>query len=255
MTRTVCHIGDVSIVRPAVRTKLVKRSTNALYDLQVRALILSTDIVGFTWQSVLQDQIERFSVILDIKPVANIGTVPVNRQRLPFECVQNHQRNELLRELIRAIVIGAVGDDNWQTVRPMPCNRQMVGCRFGGRIRRGGIIGCGLSEKASCSQRTIDLVGRNMQESEIAFCRPGQAGPIATRRLKQRVGANDVCIYKAARARNRTIYVALSGEMQNCVRREFLKQVSNARLVADIRLRKTIPRIALTLRSESRFPA
>jgi hypothetical protein len=38
--------------------------------------------------------------------------------------------------------------------------------------------------------------------------------------------------------------VALSGKMQNCFRRYFVKQVFNALLIADIRLREAIARIA-----------
>src|SRR5450631_2704909 len=82
VSRTIRHIGDVLTVRSAAGPELIKSSTDVLDYLQVCPLVSSTDIVGLTRHPSLQNQIERFSVILDIEPITNIGPVSVNRQGL-----------------------------------------------------------------------------------------------------------------------------------------------------------------------------
>ena len=51
-------------------------------------------------------------MVVHIQPVADVVTLAINGKRLTIARIQDDQRNELLRELIRAVIIGAVGGDH-----------------------------------------------------------------------------------------------------------------------------------------------
>jgi hypothetical protein len=55
MTRTVCDIRNMSIVRTTLRTQLIERRTDVLDYPEIRALISSAHVIGLTWLAVLQD--------------------------------------------------------------------------------------------------------------------------------------------------------------------------------------------------------
>ncbi len=55
-------------------------------------------------------------MVLDIEPVARVLAVAVDRQRLALNDVVNHERNQLLGEVVRSVVVGAVRDDDGQAV-------------------------------------------------------------------------------------------------------------------------------------------
>jgi hypothetical protein len=46
--------------------------------------------------------------------------------------------NKFFRKLARAIVIGAVGNNNRQPIGSVPGSCQMIGCGFAGRVGRAG---------------------------------------------------------------------------------------------------------------------
>ena len=78
-------------------------------DLDVLLLIMSADIVGLKQPSLLLYHIDRLGMILDIEPVTNVLAVSVNGKLCTLKSIVDHKRDELLGELVRAIVIGAVG--------------------------------------------------------------------------------------------------------------------------------------------------
>lgn len=98
----------------------------------------------------------------------------------------------------------------------------MVGYRLLSCVGRRWIVGGRLAEEPFGPKRPVDFVRRNVQKSKFALCCPRQVGPVMTRGFEHRVGADDVRVYKAARACIRTIYVSLGGKMQNCFRKYFL---------------------------------
>ena len=74
-------------------------------------------------------------MIIDVKPIAHVDAISVDRERLSFDRVQNSQGDQLFRELIGSIVIGTVRYDDRQFERFEPGVREMVGRGFAGRIR------------------------------------------------------------------------------------------------------------------------
>ena len=61
-------------------------------------------------------KIDRPAVVFDEKPVANIEPFAVNRKRLATKGVSNHQRNQFFGKLIRAVIVGAAGNVDWQSI-------------------------------------------------------------------------------------------------------------------------------------------
>ena len=75
------------------------------YYVNVFLLVVASDIVNLSDSSLVDNQIDCLAVILNIQPVTHIFAFAVNRQRLVGECICNHQRNQLFREVIRSIVV------------------------------------------------------------------------------------------------------------------------------------------------------
>ena len=90
--------------------RLAQLLADNLHNLNVLLFIVTTDVVDFTNTTLVDNQINGLAVIFHIQPVTDIKTFTVNRQRLICQCIGNHQRNQLLREVIRTIVIGATGN-------------------------------------------------------------------------------------------------------------------------------------------------
>ena len=78
---------------------------NCLYNVDILPLVKSTDIVGFCNFSVMEYQVDSTCMVFDIQPVANILSLTINRKRFTMTDIVDKQRYQLLRELIRAIVV------------------------------------------------------------------------------------------------------------------------------------------------------
>lgn len=105
-------------------------------------------------------------MVFNIQPVTNVQTLAVNRQWLVSQSIGNHQRNQLLREVvIRAIVIRATENGHRETVGTVISQNQQVSGRLGTAIRRAGVNRSLLSkEQVRTIQRqvSINLIGRNL---------------------------------------------------------------------------------------------
>ena len=82
---------------------------NGVNDLDILLLIMSADIVGLKQPSLLLYHIDCLGMILDIEPVTNVLAVSVNGKLCTLKSIVDHKRDELLGELVRAVVVGAVG--------------------------------------------------------------------------------------------------------------------------------------------------
>src|SRR3546814_6054504 len=76
-----------------------------------------------------------------MQPVADLHSVAIDRQRLARQRVQEEQRDQLFRKLIRAIIIGAVGRRRLQSIGVVIGADEMVRGRLGRRIGRVWRIG------------------------------------------------------------------------------------------------------------------
>ena len=77
-------------------------------DIEVRLLIPATDVIGLPHPASLKHTADRGCVILYVEPVAHLLTIAVNREGLAGESVVDHKRDELLGEVVGAVIVGAV---------------------------------------------------------------------------------------------------------------------------------------------------
>ena len=132
-----------------------------------------------------------------------VGAVAVDRQRPAFERVERDQRDQLLRELPGAVVVGGVADHGRQPVGVVPGAHQVVGGGLAGGIGAARIVGRRLGERRIAgTERAEHLVGGDVVEAERAPRGPvGQRGPVLARHVEQRVGADDIGAARTGRAR------------------------------------------------------
>ena len=79
-------------------------------DLDVLLLVVSADIVSLEQSSLLLYHVDGLRMILYIQPVADIFAVSVYRKLLAVKGIVDDQRNQLLGELERTVIVGAVGE-------------------------------------------------------------------------------------------------------------------------------------------------
>ena len=89
MARTILDVTDQAF-------RLVQRFQDGFDNLQVGSLIVSADIVDLTDASLVENQIDRLTMIGYVQPVADVRTVAVSPE-VPSACQRtaDHQRNQL----------------------------------------------------------------------------------------------------------------------------------------------------------------
>ena len=99
---------------------------------EVRLLIPAPYIISLADFTRLQHAADSRSVVLHIEPVTDLLTVAVDRERLACKSIVNDKWDELLREMVWAVVVGAVGGQD----------RQPIGVVLGAdEVVRGGLAG------------------------------------------------------------------------------------------------------------------
>ena len=99
--------------------RLIKLLQNGLYNLNVLSLIVTANIVNLAYLAISDNKINSRTMVLYIKPVTNINTLTIYRQFLIMQSIDNHERNQLLRKMIWAIVIAAAGNSYRQAISTM----------------------------------------------------------------------------------------------------------------------------------------
>ena len=97
----------------------VAASEDNFHDFDVCFLVVTTEVINFTYSPLLQHGKDTIAVILNIEPITHIQSLSINRQWLVLGSIVDHQRDELLRELVGAIVIAATRDSHRKTVSAM----------------------------------------------------------------------------------------------------------------------------------------
>ena len=96
-----------------------------------------------------------------------------------------------------------------------PSPYQVVGRGLAGGIRRVRPVGRFLREAPGFTEGAVNLIGRNVVETE-ALPRPIlEFAPIGARRLEQRIGADDVGLDEGGRAVDRPVDVGFGGQMHH----------------------------------------
>ena len=65
-------------------------------------------------------------MVLDIEPISDVVALPIDRQRLSREAPDDHVRNELLREMIGAVIVRAIGQESRKPIGLAPCADEVI---------------------------------------------------------------------------------------------------------------------------------
>ena len=210
-------------------------------DFDILLLIVAADIIGFKKSSFFLNHINCLCMIFHIQPVTHIFAISVYRKFLTLKRIVDDQRNQFFRELIRSVVIGAVGDVCREFVGIHISFYQHVRTCLTCRIRTMGCIGCGFIEISTVFfQRTIYFICGNMKEL-FAFLKasvrqfPGCFCTVQHNSSPQYVG-----LYKYFRLLDTSVYMAFCRKMNHSVDIILSKDFCYCFFIANIRLYKGI---------------
>ena len=190
--------------------------------------------------------VDGLAVILHIQPVADLHTVAVDGQLLVVLDVVDHQGDQLLRELIGAVVVGAAGNVHRHAVGVMECHDEHISTGLGGRIGAVGAQRSGLHKVAVGTQGTIHLIGGHLQVLLALF--PGLGVGIVPGflgALQQVDGAHHVALHKDLRILDGAVHMALGGKVDDVVEIVLLEQALHQFLVADVALHEHMAGVTL----------
>ena len=169
-----------------------------------------------------------------MKKRAELVARALKSQLLSVQQLKHELRNDLLRELSRAIDIVRSDDQNWHIVRMDIGMNEHLGRGLGGRIGIRRLQKRRLSERSPCCRMIlpINLVGTNVNESsDLAI---GTAG------LEQRMRPNDVVLRVQHWIRKGRIDVALGRKVDHRVNGMLYKEPVKQFTVLDVPLHKHI---------------
>ena len=111
--RAVCDIRDEFLRRPlGVAQQPVHRPDDHPYQVDVLPFVEAPDVVRVGDLAPVEDHVDGPCMVLDVQPVADIFPAAVHRQRSSAADVVDEKRDQLLRKLIRTVVVRAVGYDS-----------------------------------------------------------------------------------------------------------------------------------------------
>lgn len=195
----------------------------------VGALIVAADVVDLADASLLQDEVDGAAVILDIEPVADVLAVAVDRQLLVGQRVDDHQRDELLREVIRAVVVRAARDRRRDLVGAVIRHDQEVRTGFRSRIRARRLEVRLLREEQVRTverQIAVDLIRRDLMVAVDAVLAAG---------VEQHARADDVRLQEDLRILDGAVDMRLRRKVDDNVRLLLLKDAVDSLTVRDVR--------------------
>ena len=224
-----------------------------LYQIYVLPFVEAAYVVGVGCLPLVEYQVYRTGVVLHIEPVAHILPLAVDREGLAPAYVVYEKRYQLFRELVRAVVVAAVGNNGGHPVCVVKSPYEVVARSLARAVGAVRIIGSALfekliSERASAAlvprrislrpcqlQRPVNLIGRDMVEP-FALILFGKRLPMAFRRLQQGKGAYHVCHCKCERVLYAAVHMAFGSKVYYPVYLLLLHQGEDCIEIADIRL-------------------
>src|SRR5262249_47287831 len=129
MSRTIGHERDQLAMRRPCRAlpEAIHDLADRANDVNVAAFCTAADVVALAKTTLLEHSYQSLCVVVDIKPIADVEASSINRHLFAGEPLDDGQRDQLLGELIGAIVVRAVGDKDGQTKSVPPRAHEMIG--------------------------------------------------------------------------------------------------------------------------------
>ena len=169
------------------------------------------------------------AVVLDIEPVADVLAIAVDRQLLVGQCVDDHQRDELLREVVRAVIVRAARDRRRDLVGAVVGHDEQVSTGLRSRIRARRLeVRLLRKEEIRAVERqvAVDLVRRDLMVAVDA---------VLAASVEQHARADDVRLQENLRILDRAVDMRLRREIDDDVRLLLLKDTVDGLAVCDVR--------------------
>ena len=217
--------------------RLAQLFADNLHDLDVLLLIVTADVVDFTNSTFVDNQVNGLAVVLHIQPVTDVQTLSINRQRLVSQCISDHQRDQLLREVIRTIVVRATGNRHRQAVGTVVSQNQQVSGSLGTAVRRAGMDRSFFGEeqiRPIQRQVAINLISRNLMITLNA---------VLAASIHQNTGADDIGLEEDTRIFDGAVNMRFCRKVDHNVRMFFFKQLIHRFAVTDICFHETEIRV------------
>ena len=97
-----------------------------LDDVDVLPLVEATDVVGFSYFAVMEEEVDGTGMIFYKEPVAHVLAFAIDREWLAVANVVDEERYQLLRELIGSVVVRAVGHDGRHAIGIMISSYEVI---------------------------------------------------------------------------------------------------------------------------------
>ncbi len=208
----VFHKGDQLPRRALLPAQpLVHHVAQKLDEVDVAPLVHAPHVVGLPHSAPVEDRVDGPRVVLDVEPVPHVLPLPVHGHGPSLLDVVDGQRDELLGEVVGAVVVRAVAQFHRQPVGVEPRPHEVVRGGLGGRVGRARVVGRGLGEEPLLAQRAVHLVGGDVVE-EFALKVPR---PSAAAGLQQVDRADDVGLNEGHGPGDGAVHVRLSRQMEH----------------------------------------
>ena len=243
-------VGDVGdepgVAAGRVGLEFVEQRAEGVHDVDVRLFVPAAHVVDLARGAAGEHGADGAAVVGDEQPVADLLAVAIHGQRLAGERVGDHQRDELFREVVGAVVVGAVAGGDRQAVGVVPGAHEVVGGGFAGRVRAVGLVGFGLGKgRIVGAEGAVHFVGADVVEAEGGLGVGLERAPVAAGGFEQGEGAVYVGADEVAGAVNRAIDVAFGGKVDDGAGAVLGQQAVDQLAVADVALHKDVARVAL----------
>ena len=127
MTEAVGDVGDeVEIFAFLTAKESVNGVDDNLYYIYVLPLIETADVVGLCHLALMEDKVDGTGMVFHEEPVAHVLSFAIYGEWLAVTDIVDEEWYQLLGELVRTIVVGAVGDDGRHTVGVVIGSDKMV---------------------------------------------------------------------------------------------------------------------------------
>ena len=229
---------------------LIEDGADRVENLQVVALVMAADVVGFSAPARVVHEVDGLAVVEYVEPVADVRAVAVHRNILFFQALGDDDRDELLEMLLRAIVVGAVRGGHVHAVGMVIGTHDEVRTGLAGRVGAVGSVGRGFGKEAGLAQRAVHFVGGDMVEAAVFIAGLELARavhPVAARRFDKRERTHVVGLHEGAGALDGVVHMALGREVDDAADVVLGEQALDELLVADIALHEGVVGHTFTL--------
>ncbi|MNS80356.1 hypothetical protein D3C72_1140330 [compost metagenome] len=244
MAGAVRHVDDLRHVGLAVgpRPALVQQRAQAAHQVQVGLFVPAAHVVGRAWRAGVQHPADGIAMVSHVQPIPPLQAVAVDRQRLAGKRVVDHQRDQLFRELPRAVVVRAVRRQHRQAIGLVVGAHQVVAGRLAGGIGAVRRVAGQFGERGTVIvQRSVDFIGGDVHEAEGGLAAGVQRRPVGARGLQQVEGAQHIGLQERAGIGDGAVDVGLGREMDHGARAVRVQQAQHRRLVGDVAVDERVP--------------